>query len=309
MHEETAFLRGIEGAPDDAALRLAYADWLDERGEAQRAECIRVEAAMAALPAYSDRYQELKPRRTELRAALEPEWLRQMGYVPRHRPMFTKLPKKRADRWHLVAEFIEIWYRTLKVGDGNSEAEIVATEERLGFRLPAALREWYALAGNRRDVWSKQDYLIPLDRLDPGREQGALVFYRENQNCEWWGILESDLGRADPPIHRFRDRVQVSRSTSAFAVLVLLHEAKFGNDVIWAGGEFVVETSILPTASASFAQCDIPNRYWCADPIFFFEGSDFLLEVSGEMWVYLAARNEQAYRSACETLGETLDRF
>lgn len=41
--ERAALLRAICEAPDDDAPRLIYADWLDEHGEAERAEFIRLQ--------------------------------------------------------------------------------------------------------------------------------------------------------------------------------------------------------------------------------------------------------------------------
>jgi uncharacterized protein (TIGR02996 family) len=41
MTDADAFLRAIIGAPDDDLPRLVYADWLDERGEGERADRIR----------------------------------------------------------------------------------------------------------------------------------------------------------------------------------------------------------------------------------------------------------------------------
>jgi uncharacterized protein (TIGR02996 family) len=41
MTEEDAFIRAIQTHPDDAASKLVYADWLDERGESARAEYLR----------------------------------------------------------------------------------------------------------------------------------------------------------------------------------------------------------------------------------------------------------------------------
>ena len=38
-----AFLKAILDDPDNDALRLVYADWLDEHGEPERAEFIRVQ--------------------------------------------------------------------------------------------------------------------------------------------------------------------------------------------------------------------------------------------------------------------------
>jgi uncharacterized protein (TIGR02996 family) len=43
MNEEAAFLRALIAAPDDAALRGVYADWLEERGD-RRAEFLRLDA-------------------------------------------------------------------------------------------------------------------------------------------------------------------------------------------------------------------------------------------------------------------------
>ncbi len=50
MATAEAFLEAIIGRPDDDGPRLAYADWLDERGDAARAEFIRVQIALARLP-------------------------------------------------------------------------------------------------------------------------------------------------------------------------------------------------------------------------------------------------------------------
>src|SRR5262249_59809421 len=37
-------------------------------------------------------------------------------------PLFTKLPEGRVERWRLVEEFIDTWYRPLRASDGVSEA-------------------------------------------------------------------------------------------------------------------------------------------------------------------------------------------
>jgi hypothetical protein len=101
----------------------------------------------------------------ELRQQINPNWLTKMGYVARYRPLFHQLSPRRVERWRLVEEFIEFWFHPLQVGDGCSEAELAATENRRGFPLPAALREWYALSGRRQDMWSSQDELLRLQDL------------------------------------------------------------------------------------------------------------------------------------------------
>lgn len=44
----SALLRAILEAPDDDLARLAYADWLEEGGEAERAELVRLQVALSA---------------------------------------------------------------------------------------------------------------------------------------------------------------------------------------------------------------------------------------------------------------------
>lgn len=47
--EQELLLRAIRSQPDDDTTRLAYADWLDENGDAARAEFVRVQCRLAAL--------------------------------------------------------------------------------------------------------------------------------------------------------------------------------------------------------------------------------------------------------------------
>jgi len=47
MVDRSAFLKAILANPDDEAPRLIFADWLDEQGECQRAEFIRVQVKLA----------------------------------------------------------------------------------------------------------------------------------------------------------------------------------------------------------------------------------------------------------------------
>src|SRR5262245_37254953 len=49
MHEEPALLAAILADPEDDLPRLAYADWLDEHGNPERAEFIRVECELARM--------------------------------------------------------------------------------------------------------------------------------------------------------------------------------------------------------------------------------------------------------------------
>jgi uncharacterized protein (TIGR02996 family) len=147
MTTEQFFLAAIAADPEDRQARLIYADWLEDQGDA-RAELIRIMEEMHTLAPYSDRFWELRWRRALLKRGASGDWLTALGYNV-YRPLFTQMPAERAHRWRLITEFIETWHGPLGDSPRNTDEEIVATEERLGFKLPAALREWYRLFGKR----------------------------------------------------------------------------------------------------------------------------------------------------------------
>jgi uncharacterized protein (TIGR02996 family) len=64
MSDALALVAAIRSAPDDDAPRLVYADWLDEHGQPERAEFIRVQCGLARTETPA-----LLKRETELLAA------------------------------------------------------------------------------------------------------------------------------------------------------------------------------------------------------------------------------------------------
>jgi uncharacterized protein (TIGR02996 family) len=73
---EQALLRGVLDHPDDDAPRLVFADWLEEHGDAARAEFIRVQIDLAILPAGDRRGAALRKREKALLKAHRKEWLK-----------------------------------------------------------------------------------------------------------------------------------------------------------------------------------------------------------------------------------------
>ncbi|MBL8794223.1 MAG: TIGR02996 domain-containing protein [Planctomycetia bacterium] len=74
---EAAFFQTILDAPDDDTPRLIFADWLEERGESERAQLIRVQCELARLPADNPRhpqYAEWKACEQALLRTHEREW-------------------------------------------------------------------------------------------------------------------------------------------------------------------------------------------------------------------------------------------
>jgi uncharacterized protein (TIGR02996 family) len=74
---ETAFLEAIREAPQDDTPRLVYADWLDDQGEHERAEFIRVQCELAQMAVFNDYRRELQGRQRQLLARHGAKWLTQ----------------------------------------------------------------------------------------------------------------------------------------------------------------------------------------------------------------------------------------
>lgn len=76
--DSSGFLEQIVACPDDDAVRLVYADWLEERGESDRAELIRVQIERAALPVWDARQLPLRVRENALLKQDEWRWKQEL---------------------------------------------------------------------------------------------------------------------------------------------------------------------------------------------------------------------------------------
>ena len=74
MIDDPVLLSSIIADPDDDGLRLAYADWLQEHGQLDRARLVRVQIELANLPEPA-RAEELRQRETVLLAEYGLDWL------------------------------------------------------------------------------------------------------------------------------------------------------------------------------------------------------------------------------------------
>lgn len=75
MSTANAFLRQIRENPDDDALRLVFADWLDENGDPERAEFIRAQIELSRTEHLAPGWLELHSRQSKLLAANRTRWL------------------------------------------------------------------------------------------------------------------------------------------------------------------------------------------------------------------------------------------
>src|SRR5258708_7901852 len=82
MSGAAALFRNVCDCPDEDAPRLVYADWLDEHGDPDRAEFIRVQVARARLPKGDPAYDALWHRDTRLLMAFAGKWRRELETPP-----------------------------------------------------------------------------------------------------------------------------------------------------------------------------------------------------------------------------------
>jgi uncharacterized protein (TIGR02996 family) len=75
MTQETDLLRAIWEDPEDDAVRLVYADWLEENGRAERGELIRLQIELAHGKLSRQRREKLAAREKALLDAHAEEWL------------------------------------------------------------------------------------------------------------------------------------------------------------------------------------------------------------------------------------------
>ncbi|MBA4064467.1 MAG: hypothetical protein C0501_12285 [Isosphaera sp.] len=126
LSQHEAFLRAIFDAPDDDTPRLVYADFLEENGEADRAEFIRV----------SCEYDRL------MRTASTDE------ESERHRAAFVRKGELERDLWEADSHrFAEIgrYRRGFRYGTGHTRAAVAVLSSLEGARetAVAAHPEWF----------------------------------------------------------------------------------------------------------------------------------------------------------------------
>jgi uncharacterized protein (TIGR02996 family) len=92
MNDEAAFLAAIQAAPEDGNLRLAYADWLEERGDV-RGEYLRLEQQLSLSP--------IALRLVQLREQIDPSWI---ALVRRATAPMAWYSSNRVTRWRPDAE-------------------------------------------------------------------------------------------------------------------------------------------------------------------------------------------------------------
>ena len=109
MHDHAAFLAAVTANPDDDLPRLVYADWLEENGEAARAEFIRIQCELERCTPDDDRRATLQKREAALLKKHRVAWTAEAAEANlatdwRFRRGFLHAASVAAQRFHAVAE-------------------------------------------------------------------------------------------------------------------------------------------------------------------------------------------------------------
>ncbi|MBG0817134.1 SMI1/KNR4 family protein [Planomonospora sp. ID82291] len=103
----------------------------------------------------------------------------------------------------VLQDLVSTAYGACTPEDGCPRAEIEAAEERLGFALPDALRDYYAVAGRHPELTGTAGREHTLWLSAPGRldvEAGSLIFCGENRWPAQWSVSPGDHGWPDPRV-------------------------------------------------------------------------------------------------------------
>ena len=217
----------------------------------------------------------------------------------------------RQDRWSLLKDFIAEWHRPLEDGDGYSAAEIDAAEQRLGLKLPVALRECYGLAGKFLEAFSVDPYAFtPLNELGFEEDDREILWlFAETQAIVSWGIRQQDLTQDDPPVYSDNSyasaELLLSNETfSEFALQAVVHQTTCFSEF---GGNASGEKNTANTVIANFQPLGLPSWTWPSQPAQLYGGDDVLIELdrdsAGYCWIWVAARTEDALHNAVKLFG------
>jgi hypothetical protein len=111
-----------------------------------------------------------------------------------------------------------------------SSGELAKAEKRLGVRVPAALRDYYLVAGRERRFNESCNRLLPPSEW--GVDKQRLIFMEENQWVCCWGVSVRNPSSDDPPVSEgyLGDDESITwyplhRKCSVFLTAMLHHQA------------------------------------------------------------------------------------
>ncbi len=226
-------------------------------------------------------------------------------------PEFAARLSTREDRWSLLKDFIAEWHGPLQPGDGYSESEIDAAEQRLGLKLPEALRELYGFAGKFIETFSVDPYAFTaLNELNIEEDDNEMLWlFAETQAIVDWGVRRQDLTQADPPVYSENsyasaELLLANRMFSEFVLQVVVHQTACFTEI---GGNASGKEDTANIVFANFQPLGLPSWRWPSDQAQFYGSDDVLIELDrddkGYCWIWVAARSERALHDTVKKFG------
>ena len=226
MANEKDLIQAILADPTDESPRVAYADWLEERGDL-RGEFLRIQTALMRMPRKDKQQVRFRKRLKQLRARLDAESLAWFNAL-RYRTAFAALD------------------RPLKAKDGVPEKRVADAERRLGIRIPRALRDYYLIAGAHRFNDAHHHLLPPKEWA---LASGKVMFLAENQGVWQCGVKVNDRAGDDPPVFGEYedpgDRWRWPGPCSEFLVIQVYLQAIYGYGMAHRGSADIVTQEAL----------------------------------------------------------------
>ncbi len=171
-------------------------------------------------------------------------------------------------------------------GDGYTERELDAAEDRLGLALPAALREALALFGKRPDLCRTMQQLLPPDELHLC-DSGLLMFYCENQGVWDCCIRPSDISSDDPPTvlrpdcsheEHYQSGIPWFERLSTACIAIVLTESLYSRGgALTLYGQLLPDeiamveqrfpAAALPSYPAEHVECDTGHQWYVGEDV------------------------------------------
>ena len=191
--------------------------------------------------------------------------------------MFEKISEERHGRWRLMREFFSKWYSPISEADAIPLESILEAEKRLGVNIPAALREWYLLAGNRPEWNDGFEFYLP-EAWRPVMSDEFLILNEEG--WYWYYFLKSeDLDKEDPPIYYSSTVGEIvkcvsSESISMFALQFSAYLLSKNDRVFYQSYELTAPQ--MERCQSNFSRCELPEF----DGTVFLEGENTLVIIT-----------------------------
>jgi hypothetical protein len=207
----------------------------------------------------------------------------------------------RAGVWQFIQEFARLWRSLLASGDGYSEADISAAQQRLGVRFPAAVAEAYQLFGRRRDLTSNMDRLFRPGELSLAGNGHLLVFRQECQGCARWGVPLHLPGDPDPPVIVEAAEASLGQGWAPYldrfslaCLEMVLSESLFTGAGLHDSTQ--LDDDGIKSLEQNFTRLAIPSYpLWTGPPVVrWFAGPDVILRADADTWLWARARATSA---------------